>query len=72
MLHKIKTYGKEFLSDESGMELLQFALLVCVTIILLGVLMLIVNAIKKGLEGAATKVQEGFDKADIHFDLTDE
>ena len=46
----MKTYIKNFIRDEEGMEILQFAIVILITVGLIGVIMTIGKSIKGQLE----------------------
>ena len=51
---KAREYAKDFVQDESGMELLQLAIVVVIT--------LVQSAISKGLERSANQTTKKFDE----------
>lgn len=62
-MERLKRYWKEFLEDESGMELLQLAIGVVVTVGLIWAVLKIQRAISDGLVESAEKTEQGFDDA---------
>lgn len=59
---KAKEYANEFVQDESGMELLQFAIVVVITCGLIVAVTGVQSAISKGLERSATRTTQKFDE----------
>ena len=47
-----KKYVKQFLTDESGMELLQLAIVVVITVGLIGVMMKLMNTVRENISKA--------------------
>lgn len=62
-MQKLKHYWKEFIEDESGMELLQLAVGVVVSVGLIWAILKIQRAISDGLVESAEKTEQGFDDA---------
>ena len=60
---KAREYAKDFVQDESGMELLQLAIAVVITCGLIGSVVLIQTVIKNGLKDSADTVTAGFNEA---------
>lgn len=60
---KAREYAKDFVQDESGMELLQLAIAIVVTCGLIGAVMKIQEVINTGLYESKDTVTEGFDQA---------
>lgn len=60
---KAREYAKDFVQDESGMELLQLAIAVVITCGLIGSVVLIQTVIKNGLKDSADTVTAGFNDA---------
>ena len=58
---KAREYAKDFVQDESGMELLQLAIVVVITCGLIGAVVGIQSAIDTGLTGSATQTTQMFD-----------
>ena len=57
---KFKNYLKEFIEDESGMELLQWAAIVVASAVLIAIVMKIKDTVQSGLEQSNQKVKDGF------------
>lgn len=64
---KFKNYLKEFIEDESGMELLQWAAIVVASAVLIAIVMKIKDTVQSGLEQSNQKVKDGFDNAGINI-----
>lgn len=47
-----KKYAKQFLTDESGMELLQLAIVVVITVGLIGVMTKLMNTVRENISKA--------------------
>lgn len=62
-MERLKQYWKEFFEDESGMELLQLAVGVVVSVGLIWAILKIQRAISDGLVESAEKTEQGFDDA---------
>ena len=60
---KAREYAKDFVQDESGMELLQLAIAVVITCGLIGAVVGIQSVIKNGLNDSADTVTSGFNEA---------
>ncbi len=58
LITKAKNYFNDFRQDESGMELLQLAIVVVITVGLIVVVQTLGKAIYKQIEGAANDVQD--------------
>ena len=58
-----KEYVKEFINDESGSEMLQFAIIIVIVVGLIGVVTTIQSMIKNRLSESADVIDEGFDEA---------
>lgn len=52
-MKRFKNYVKEFIQDESGMELLQMAIAVVVTVALIGVAFKVKSVVSKNISDAA-------------------
>lgn len=59
---KAKEYANEFVQDESGMELLQLAIVVVITCGLIVAVTSVQSAISKGLERSANQTTKKFDE----------
>lgn len=59
---KAREYAKDFVQDESGMELLQLAIVVVITCGLIGAVTLVQSAISDGLGRSATRTTQKFDE----------
>lgn len=59
---KAREYAKDFVQDESGMELLQLAIVVVITCGLIYAVTLVQSAISDGLERSATRTTKKFDE----------
>lgn len=64
---KLKNYLKEFIEDESGMELLQWAAIVVASAVLIAIVMKIKDTVQSGLEQSNQKVKDGFGNAGINI-----
>lgn len=64
---KFKNYLKEFIEDESGMELLQWAAIVVASAVLIAIVMKIKDTVQSGLEQSNQKVKDGFGNAGINI-----
>ena len=60
-------YTEEFVRDDSGMELLQFAIIVVISCGLIAAVKGIQTAVNNGLNDSAAEVETGFDSA-MHLD----
>ena len=60
---KAREYAKDFVQDESGMELLQLAIVVVITCGLIGAVVGIQSVIKNGLNDSTDTVTSGFNEA---------
>ena len=60
MMNQFKSYINEFMDDESGMELLQFAVIIAITVALIPVVMKIFNTVKGNMETANTQAENEF------------
>ena len=60
---KAREYAKNFVQDESGAELLQFAIVVVIVCGLIGAVVGIQNVVKNGLNDSADTVTAGFNEA---------
>ena len=59
-MNKLKTYLNEFLKDEEGMETLQVAAGVVVSVFLIGAVFKLGQTIKGHIDESTEKVNEGF------------
>lgn len=59
--NNISDYTKEFVRDDSGMELLQFAIVVVISCGLIGAVKAIQSAVDGKLRDSAEVVENGFD-----------
>ncbi len=59
----IKDYSKDFATDESGMELLQLAIVVVVTVGLIGVVIALQNMISGNIDSATEQAGSAFSDA---------
>lgn len=59
----VKGYAEEFVRDDSGMELLQFAIIVVISCGLIAAVKGIQTAVNNGLNDSASEVESGFDSA---------
>lgn len=57
-LNKIREYGKKFVSDESGMELLQLAIVVVITVGLITVVMGLQTSIRNKIKNSSEAVDK--------------
>lgn len=64
---RFKNYFKEFVEDESGMELLQWAAIVVASAVLIAIVMKIKDTVQSGLEQSNQKVKDGFGNAGINI-----
>lgn len=58
-----RSYAEEFVRDDSGMELLQFAIIVVISCGLIAAVKGIQTAVNNGLNDSASEVESGFDSA---------
>lgn len=63
MIQKLKEYNKAFWTEEDGMELLQLALIVVVTVGLFVVVINLKDTIATYIQSANDEVQNRFDEA---------
>lgn len=59
-MNQFKSYLQRFVHDESGMELLQLAIVVVITVGLIGAVLVLKNIIDKNIRGAAKDADNQF------------
>ena len=64
---KFKNYLKEFIEDESGMDLLHWAAIVVASAVFIAIVMKIKDTVQSGLEQSNQKVKDGFGNAGINI-----
>ena len=59
-MQKVKNTLISFIKDESGMEILQFAIVLAITVGLFAVALTIMKTVRGGMSTANSKAEEGF------------
>lgn len=65
-MYKIKNYSKKFLSDESGMEFIQFAIIMLVVAAMAVAIYQLSDTAKNGINKAKNTTEKTFNESDNH------